>query len=279
MIARRPLISFFVLAFSMSWLAWIPYILSRSGMGILDFDFPKVLGTTQLLGMLPGAYLGPILSAFLVTRIAYGREGVRDWLARFGRWKVSWLSYAAVIAGVPLVLTIAGLIMNGGRHVQPPTVAILIAYVPMLALQIVTTGLAEEPGWRDFALPQLQRRFGPLRASLILGPLWGCWHLPLFLTSWGGWPSVHIQDVIEFILTAMAICVVMTWVFNKTDQSLPVQMILHSSINTYASIVWTGVFPGMDHAEIIRGILLGAGGAAVIILIATGGRLGHKVVG
>lgn len=43
--------SFFVLAFGLSWLGWIPYVLSRSGMGILDFDCPALLGTTQLAGV------------------------------------------------------------------------------------------------------------------------------------------------------------------------------------------------------------------------------------
>ena len=62
-------------------------------------------------------------------------------------------------------------------------------YVPVLLFQMVTTGLAEEPGWRDFALPRLQRRFSPIIAALILGPLWGVWHLPLFLTDWGGAPA------------------------------------------------------------------------------------------
>lgn len=274
LIARRPLISFFVLAFGLSWLAWTPYVLSRSGLGVLDFDFPTLLGTTQLLGMLPGAYLGPIVSAFLVTAISSGRAGLAEWLGRFRRWRVSWLAYVAVIGGVPLSLTLVGLLLSGGTDLRLPAASVLVAYIPMLALQMITTGLAEEPGWRDFALPRLQPRFGSLGGSLILGPLWGCWHLPLFLTSWGNWPNVQVVDVIEFVGTAMAICIVMTWVFNRTNQSLPLQMILHSSINTYASIVWSGVFPAMDHSAITLGIGITAGVAALTLVIITRGRLG-----
>lgn len=275
MISRHPISSFFILAFTLSWFGWVPYILSRSGMGILDFDFPSILGTTQLAGVLPGAFLGPIFAAFLVTSVTYGRQGVIEWLSRFRRWRVWWIWYVSVIIGVPLVLTVAGLLLAGDTHtVQLPALATLLLYVPMLALQMITTGLAEEPGWRDFALPHLQPRYGSLGANLILGPLWGCWHLPLFLTSWGGWPNVQIQSVIEFVLTAMAISVVMTWVFNKTKLSLPLQMILHSSINTYASIVWSNVFPTMDHDLVTRGVLVAAGSAAAVALIATKGRLG-----
>lgn len=263
------------MAFGLSWLAWIPYVLSRSGLGILDFDFPALLGTTQLVGMLPGAYLGPIVSAFLVTAISSGRAGLAEWLGRFRRWRVRWSAYVAVIGGVPLALTAAGLLLSGGRDVQLPSVSVLLVYLPMLALQLITTGLAEEPGWRDFALPRLQPRFGPLGGSLILGPLWGCWHLPLFLTSWGNWPDVTILDVAEFVLTAMAICIVMTWVFNRTNQSLPLQMILHSSINTYATVVWSGIFPAMDQGQITHGILITAGTAALILVAVTRGRLGY----
>ncbi|MGO1973561.1 MAG: CPBP family intramembrane glutamic endopeptidase [Propionibacteriaceae bacterium] len=274
-ITRHPLISFFVLAFGLSWVAWIPYVLSQSGMGILDFDFPALLGTTQLAGVLPGAYLGPILAAFLVTAVAFGRAGVREWLGRFRRWRVSWVWYVGVIGGVPLVLTLVGLLLAAtGHEVRPPTMALLVVYLPMLALQVITTGLAEEPGWRDFALPLMQPRFGSLGANLVLGPLWGCWHLPLFLSSWGGWPNVGVLDVLEFILTAMSISVVMTWVFNRTNQSLPVQMLLHASINTYASVVWSGLFPTMDQDLVAHGLLLAAGSTAVVMLIATRGRLG-----
>lgn len=274
-IAGHPLISFFALAYGLSWIAWIPYILSRSGLGIVDFDFPALLGTTQLLGMLPGAFLGPIFAAFLVTAITDGRPGLKEWLGRFRRWRVSPVWYVSVIGGVPLVLTAVAVLLAGSTHpIQPLTLAPLLLYVPMLVLQLITTGLAEEPGWRDFALPRLQPRFGSLGANLILGPLWGCWHLPLFLTSWGGWPNVQLTGVAEFVLTAMAISVVMTWVFNKTNQSLPLQMILHASINTYATLIWSSLFPTMDHSLVTRGILIAAGSAAVIALIVTRGRLG-----
>src|SRR5690606_22913602 len=62
-VRRRPLLSFFVLANAMSWLAWLPYILSENGLGIWGYRFPELLGTSQFTGVLPGAYLGPIASA------------------------------------------------------------------------------------------------------------------------------------------------------------------------------------------------------------------------
>ena len=204
----------------MSWVAWVPYILSATGLGILDFTFPSLLGGTQMLGVLPGAYLGPILAAFVVTAVADGKEGVRRWLGRMTKWRVSWVWYLVAGVGVPAAIIITGVAMSDG-DIHLPSTIVLVAYLPSLLIQMVTTGLAEEPGWRDFALPRMQRRFGPLGGTLILGPLWGLWHLPLFFSEWGGWPDVTWMRVGEFVAFCVAFSVVVTWVFNRTGQSLP----------------------------------------------------------
>lgn len=150
-------------------------------------------------------------------------------------------------------------------------------YVPMLLLQVVTTGLAEEPGWRDFALPRMQPRFGPVRGTVILGFLWGLWHLPLFLTEWGGWPDVRPADVIAFVFGAVAFSIVMTWVFNRTGQSLPVAIVLHAGVNTFFSLAWTPVFGDDGGGHSTGAVLLVASAmVATVLLVATRGRLGYE---
>ncbi|MEV7801625.1 type II CAAX endopeptidase family protein [Microbispora sp. NPDC088329] len=278
-IRRRPLVGFFALANLMSWAAWLPYVLSNNGLGVWDFDFPSLLGTTQFAGVLPGAYLGPIFAAYIVTRVADGREGVRRWVGRMTKWRVGWVWYLVAALGVPAAIMVTGLALSGDDLRMPP-VAALVAYVPSLLLQMVTTGLAEEPGWRDFALPRMQRRFGPLGATVILGPLWGVWHLPLFLSQWGGWPDVTWMRVGEFIAFASVFSVVVTWVFNRTGQSLPLVMLLHVSVNNFMSIVYSGMFPSIDTPEAASHVtLLAATTAAVLVLLATRGRLGYRPAG
>ena len=275
LIRRRPLICYFVLANLLSWAAWTPYILSATGLGVLHVHFPSVLGSTQIVGVLPGAYLGPILSAFLVTAVADGRAGLRRWAGRLLKWRVSWRWYLSVLVGVPAVLTLTSLALTGG-HLQAPPASALVAYLPILLLELVTTGVAEEPGWRDFALPRLQRRYGPLVGTLILGPLWGAWHLPLFLSEWAGWPHVSWTTPVEFVASATTFSIVMTWVFNRTGESLPVAMLLHTSVNTFFSVTWAGMFPtfdpGRDSAHVQ---LLASTVVAVVLLVATRGRLGY----
>ncbi|MEU8356151.1 type II CAAX endopeptidase family protein [Nonomuraea sp. NPDC048882] len=275
-IRRRPLVSFFVLANLLSWVAWVPYVLSTNGLGVLNFGFPEFLGTSQLLGVLPGAYLGPIFSAYLVTRVAEGKEGVRRWIGRMTKWRVSWVWYLVTALGVPAAIVVTGLALSDEK-ISMPSVAVLVAYVPGLLLQMVTTGLAEEPGWRDFALARMQRKFGPLGATVILGPLWGVWHLPLFLSEWGGWPDVTWLRVAEFVAFACVFSVVVTWVFNRTGQSLPLIMLLHVSVNNFMSIAYSEVFPTLATAEQASRVTLLAGtAAAILVLAATRGRLGYR---
>jgi membrane protease YdiL (CAAX protease family) len=269
---------FFLLAYGLSWAAWTPYILSDSGLGWIPLRIPEVLGTTQIVGMLPGAYLGPVTAAFLVTAAADGRGGLRHWSQRLVRWRVGWRWYLAVLAGVPGTILLSTFALPGSwGHARMVTVMVVAAYLPLLLVQFVTTAVAEEPGWRDFALPRLQRRFGAVAGTTVLGILWGCWHLPLFLTEWGGWPNVSWESPVEFVAGCVPLSLVMTWVFNRTSESLPLVMILHASINTTYSLVWPQVFPTLDATrDTLHAQLIGSTVVALLLIIATRGRLGLR---
>lgn len=278
LVKRYPMTAFFVLAFGLSWLAWTPYILGMNGLHLEpDINFPDLMGphTSQLLGVLPGAYLGPIFSAFLVTWISDGRAGLRRWVGRLFRFKVNWIWYVLTIVGVPVVLCAVSIPFAGGTIMAPPAAA-FGGMAAGLIMQLVTTGLAEEPGWRDFVLPRMQPRFGGLKTNLILGPLWGAWHLPLFWSQWGNYPNWEWWGPVEFIATTFMFSMVMTWVFNRTGQSLPLAMLLHCSVNNTFSTVWSGMYPGLTQQDSTHVFLISSTIVAVILLIATRGRLGWR---
>jgi uncharacterized protein len=272
-VRTRPLLSFFVIALAASWIAWLPYILSNHGLGVWDFSFPGGAAGGQLLGMLPGAYLGPIGAALAVTAIADGRAGLRAWARRLWNWKVSWRWYVGILVSVPAAMVLSGLVFSGGQAELPPA-ALVLALVPGLLIQMVTTGLAEEPGWRDFALPRMQRRVGAARAAVAIGALWGVWHLPLFLTQWGEWPDVSWYRPLEFVGFCIAFNVVMAWVFNRTGQSLPMAMLLHVSVNNFSGVSGE-MFPSWDVAMFQHVLLAGAAVAAAVTLVGSRGRLGY----
>ena len=278
LVLRRPLTTFFTLAFGISWLAWTPYVLSLDGLGVLDFRYPDFLIGNQLTAILPGAYLGPLTAAFTVTAVTEGREGLRRWRRRLFQFRAGVRWYAFALLAVPVAILLGTLAMEGAEEaVRLPSLMVLAVYIPALVAQVLTTGLAEEPGWRDFALTRLQNRHHPLVATLILGVLWAGWHLPLFLTPWGG-PNVGVETIALFTVVALEMSVLITLVYNKGRQSVPLVMLLHCSINNFQSLVWSEVFPG-DDPRWLWGPALGLGLLSAIVIAATRGRLGHGAAG
>ena len=278
-VRRHGLVTFYALAFGLSWLAWLPYILSQDGgLGVLGFSFPKVLGTTSLADILPGAYLGPLGAAFIVTAVSEGRPGLRRWTGRLFRWGVNWKWYALALLGVPAVIVAGSLAVSPGSAASlslPPAEALLF-YVPFLLIQMVTTGLAEEPGWRDFALVRHQRQHGPLLGTLILGVLWGVWHVPLFFTEWGAWMGGAAPlAILQFVAFAVALSVAVTWLFNRTNGSLPLAMVAHVSNNTFVSLVLFSMLTDLPERAALLGGLIGFGAVALALVVATRGRLGY----
>jgi uncharacterized protein len=156
----------------------------------------------------------------------------------------------------------------------------LIGY-PITFLLIFFGGgpLGEEPGWRGFALPRLQSRYGALRATLILGVVWTFWHLPDFLTSaQRGGPgaplSIWYINLTIFFLMVMSMAFLFTWVSNHTKGSLFIALLLHASINTFGSVQSYFSAPIMTRTDLP--FLIGFGALALMIFILTRGRLGYR---
>jgi uncharacterized protein len=136
--------------------------------------------------------------------------------------------------------------------------------------------LGEEPGWRGFALPRLQRLDSPLVGSLILGPSWAFWHLPLFWIPAWNFPST-IRNIVMFVIAATAFTIVMTWIFNNTKGSLFIAVLVHTSFDTVLAIV-NRQFPVPivnDYGTNVP-VLIGLGLLALVLIALTRGRLGYQ---
>ena len=274
LVQRFPLVTFFTLANTISWLAWTPYILSLDGFGVLHFRYPDLLMGNQLTAILPGAYLGPLTAAFTVTAITEGREGLRRWRRRLFQFRAGVGWYAFALFAVPIAVLAGTAAMPGAEDaMRMPSLMVLAIYLPMLVIQLLTTGLAEEPGWRDFALSRLQERHHPMVATFILGTLWALWHAPLFLTPWGG-PDVDAETLVRFFITAMEMSFLITLVYNKGRQSLPLVMLLHCSINNFQSIAFAEIFPEANELW-LWGPTLGLGVLSLIVIGLSRGKLGY----
>jgi membrane protease YdiL (CAAX protease family) len=276
LLARHPLVAFFVMAYACSWLVWAPWVLGGDGAGLLPINISQTasgyLNATAILA-------GPTLAAFIMTATTEGREGVRRLLGRYVLWRVGLRWYMFALLGVPLIMLLGTMVYsmelpNLGALGGP---SYLLSYLLSFALVTVLGGpLLEEGGWRGFALPRMERLHGPLLASLILGILWALWHLPEFLVpSWtaamGGGSIVVIT---LFTITAVTFTVVITWVFNNTRASLLLAILVHASIDTFGGTL-AAIFPAKAVTSAFP-YMIGFGVVALVLIVLTRGRLAYE---
>ncbi|MGB3634726.1 MAG: CPBP family glutamic-type intramembrane protease [Rubrobacteraceae bacterium] len=228
-----------------------------------------------------GAYVGPLGAAFIVTAIAEGKPGLRRWVGRLFKGGFNWRWYALALLGVPAIIVAGTLIVSPGAEVGmsfPPLTA-LIVYVPVLLIQMVTTGLAEEPGRRDFVLVRHQKLHGLLLGTLILGVLWAVWRLPLLVTDWGeGFGGVNLQTILSFISFCIVFSIFITWIFNRTGDSVPVVMLAHVSVNNFVGMLLLAVITTLSPSvsALLWGIKISFGLVALMLIVMTRGKLGYQ---
>src|ERR671911_2485641 len=271
LLARHPLVFFFVLAYAGTWLFELPYVLSGYGVGLLPTRSPVLLWTSPLT-----VFMGPFLAAFVMTGAIEGREGVRRLLRRFVLWRVGLRWYLFVFVGIPVIALLSVVVIPGVLE----SFAGLSALAPMSVLGIYVYvlflggALGEEPGWRGFALPRLQSLHGPLVGSLILGPLWALWHLPLFFTPWN---ELTAFNVVVFVLATTCLAIMYTWVFNNTKGSVLMAILIHASFNGFVTGILGPLFPAPILEDYgLLPILGGFGVLAVVLVALTRGRLGYQ---
>ena len=287
-ITRHPLIAFFVIAFAGSWIAFLPLVLAQNGLGLLPYTIPEI-GLVPLgeWFAIPGSILGPTLAAFTVTASTAGKAGVWQLLRRYVLWRVGLRWYLLVIVGVPLIQLACSSVFLG---TAPLTAFIqqwplfFTTYLPNILILAVAVQIWEEGGWSGFAVPSLQQRFGAWRMTLILGPLWGLFHLPAFFIPGQifdqkvGAMAMVVQMGLLIILAVLT-RIIMTWVFNNTKGSILLAILLHSALD--ASNSANDYIRHLLSPSQIAGYSLGASLlfpliAAVLLLILTKGQLSYK---
>jgi len=133
--------------------------------------------------------------------------------------------------------------------------------------------VGEEPGWRGYALPRLEKLYGAALGSLILGLLWFGWHLPLFLI-----PTWTSSAPLAYALLVTGLAFVMTFSFNLSRNSVIVAILLHSAFNS-SSVVLGGFLEKAETRDYPSAEAVLAGSfilTALVLIIATGGRLGRR---
>jgi membrane protease YdiL (CAAX protease family) len=248
--SRHPIATFVVLVFPLSWYSWL--------LGIADR-----IGST---GLNP---LGPLAAAFLATWLTGGWTRFKEWLAHFVRFRAGLWPYLAAI-GIPVALCTAAITVHVALGAPQPSAAQLATWPGMIeqfVFILLFIGLGEETGWRAFLQPELQKRFHPLAAALVLALVWAAWHAPLFRAEIG--PELWGP----FVMSLLGAVFVLGWLRNISQSVLP-PMICHATVNTVGSGWAFQFFDGASNTQlwwIYASIWLGAG---LLLALLTGFRLG-----
>jgi membrane protease YdiL (CAAX protease family) len=247
------------LTFGLSWGVWVP-------LALLEIDHPVYkLGT-----------FGPTIVALVLTGVQEGRQGLQELWKRLQVWRVSWFWYLfSVLSTAGVALAAIGLhAALGGAVGQFNDPAQFYLVVPAFLYVLFTSVLGEEIGWRGYALPRLQARYRALGASLILGLVWGVWHLPLFWTAGNFHRYIPVS---VFLLQVVGFSVLYTWMNNNTRGSLLMPHLFHAASNTTLGLL--PILPTASYRE-TRPLWFGVGLlwviVGVVVVIYGPGRLSRR---
>lgn len=227
-ITRHPLISFYILAYAISWIIWSPVALSYlPGQAIPE----NLIAVSLLLGP-----VGPFIAAVVITGISEGKEQIRNLLRKLILWRVGWGWYlVAILFFLLLSILLAAVFVAFSTEITwdiyPKAVLnyLILSPIDLVVTIFIGGPLGEELGWRGFAIPRLQKRIDALPASLVHGVLWACWHLPVLGILAAGIPiAIYI---VAYIFEITAVSVLMSWLLNNTRGSVLLAMIMHSAFN------------------------------------------------
>lgn len=231
---RQPW-KFFLLTFVYSWVIWIPSVLD--GIGIeLPFD---VAGYSMVVVII-GAF-APLMAAITLVARADGWKGTKTFLKQSLDFHFKPI-YLVVAFTLPLLI-------HAIAHYLAPAVGFEVAEtlfptetsvppivmaIPYLLLMLLIGGGQEEFGWRGYAQEPLQEKYGVIPASLIIGVIWGIWHLPLWFMS-GDLHSAY--SFLAFVIMTTSISLMYAWLYNASGKKLIIVMLFHAMNNTAAPLL------------------------------------------
>jgi membrane protease YdiL (CAAX protease family) len=254
LVERRPLTSFLIPAYAISWALWLPLAGAGSSTGVLLI--PLALGS-----MVPSAV------AIGLIALLHGKAGVRQVFRRLRLWRVGVGWWAAVVLLSTLGVVAVGLSVLLGGEAPDLAVTMLPGAVFLLLFSIFPGSAGgEELGWRGFALPYLQAGRSALGASVVLGVAWGVWHMPLYLIGTDNRPLTLFAP---WVLLTVAASVILTWMYNGTRGSLLIVVLFHAASNLPLTVL---LEPLEDQAALPFLIYVALMTVAASVVVAATGR-------
>ncbi len=246
LIDRYPLATFTVLVYTISWSCW----------GLHAWTDVFILTTI-------GGF-GPFISGALLIKTS--GQSLRTWLSDIFRIRVAARYYLAALL-IPIIV----IVLAGAAHVwlfdgtvTLSTIPSVVVFPFYIGIVLLFNGIAEEPGWRGFLLPHLQATQSALTASLLVGIVWGVWHLPLLIlpghSLTGVNPWIYLPGVI-------ALSIILTWLTNAVKGSILPAIFFHASYNVSTSYYLVGGSEGATMSLTGGSLLLAIFGTVALVLL------------
>lgn len=243
---HHPLRVFLFLAFLLPWGVWGTNIAADHGW--IDWHIPAALAF----------WLGLPVATFGTAAFTGGWQSVRELLLRMIRWRVAPLSYGIALLTVPALASAAALIgFLAGSSAHPQRITVL-GLTGALAFNAWMWLLTEEPAWRGFALPRLERHMSTLTAAVLLGVVWALWHVPLWFIPGTFQATLPFTG---FLLAAVANSVIIAWLFNRSRRSVLIAALFHAVADV--TIAVTGV---MTSGPVLLWVFIGVQVAAAAVV-------------
>jgi membrane protease YdiL (CAAX protease family) len=217
---------FFVVTFLWSWffIGIIAILTSFDVSYISVVSFPLiVLGAS-----------GPIVGTFYSIRTLEGKGAFKTFLKSFLSIKFGWKVWITIILGFGGVNFIAWIIPEFLGEPRIPTLLPSIYIFPLYFLAMVFLGGGqEEIGWRGYILPILEKRFGLIIGSLILGIVWAVWHLPMWFIP--GSAQIY-TNFFAFTLMCIGNSYFFSWVIKASGNRLLSGLVAQGAANAFVPL-------------------------------------------
>jgi membrane protease YdiL (CAAX protease family) len=228
---RHPVLTYYGLTFAISW-GGIFIVVGPGGIPATPEKFTRLFPV-----VLPALLGGPSVACVLLTALIHGRSGLAELLSRLVRWRVQVRWYAVALLTAPLLMMAIPLALSLLFSEFMPRIFVADNKASLLAIGIgagLMGGFLEELGWTGFAIPRLRLRYGVLNTGIIVGFLWGAWHI--LMNFWTSGKSSGALDLALFLHSFIfsvgilpAFRVLMVWDYDRTG-SLMVAMLMHMSL-------------------------------------------------
>ena len=226
-------IAYFVLAYLITWAFWIPFVIFGPSPSAIASN-PDLRGSPFMLLQVLGNF-GPTLAAILLWNFSGKRTELRDAFKRLLPHRAKLIWYIVVLL-LPAGMLLPGLFVYallGGNIEGFSILGLLLMFVPAIFI----SGLGEEMGWRGYALTKLQLTNNPLISSLIIGVFWGLWHIPIIYWMSSQTGLLFLVEFGLYVLLLTAGSVIFTWVYNATDKSLWMVVLMHAAFTSVGNTI------------------------------------------